>query len=114
MMAEDIGPINGLRRSWYLVAGMWWRTLGILIVLSILESIIGGVLGLLVGGIAGVGFSGDVGLAVTAIGTTLLNAIISPIVTIGIVLLYFDLRVRKEGLDLDQLARQTAPGAAPA
>ena len=33
---------------------------------------------------------------------------------IAVVLLYFDLRVRKEGLDLDQLAQQTSPGPAPA
>ena len=49
-----------------------------------------------------------------AVGSTLLGALINPITTIAIVLLYFDLRVRKEGLDLDQLAQQTSPGPAPA
>ena len=48
------------------------------------------------------------------VGSTLLSAVVSPITTIAVVLLYFDLRVRKEGLDLDQLAQQTSPGPAPA
>jgi hypothetical protein len=114
MMAEDVGPITALRRSWNLVSGMWWRTFGILLVLTIMQAVIGGALGFLFGLIVGVILSGDLLLAVGATGSTLLNAVVSPIVTIGIVLLYFDLRVRKEGLDLDQLARQTTPGPAPA
>ena len=58
--------------------------------------------------------AGDVRLAVAQIGSTLLSALVSPITTIAVTLLYFDLRVRKEGLDLDQLAQQTSPGPAPA
>jgi hypothetical protein len=114
MMAEDIGPINGMRRGWNLVGGMWWRTFGIVIVLAILQIVINLALGLLVTIILSVGLSGDLRLAVSAIASTLLGAVVSPIFTIGLVLLYFDLRVRKEGLDLDQLARQTTPGPAPA
>jgi hypothetical protein len=114
MMAEDIGPINGLRRSWNLVGGMWWRTFGIWLVVIILRFVIGLALGFFFGIIAGFVLSGDLLLAVVAVGSTLLGAIVSPILTIGTVLLYFDLRVRKEGLDLDQLAQQTSPGPAPA
>ena len=114
MMAEDIGPIRGMRRSWSLVGGMWWRTVGVIVVLAILQSIVNLALGVLVQIVVSVGLSGDLRLALSAIASTLLGAIVSPIFTIGLVLLYFDLRVRKEGLDLDQLARQTAPGPAPA
>jgi hypothetical protein len=112
MMAEDTGPIRGMRRSWDLVGGSWWRTVGILLILTIMQSIIGGALGvfwnLIVSGL----LSGDVGTAVGATGSTLLQAVVSPLAAIGVVLLYFDLRVRKEGLDLDQLARQTGPAPA--
>jgi uncharacterized protein YacL len=76
--------------------------------------IIGIALGFMFGLIVGAVTTGDVRLAVVAVGTTILSAVISPIVTIALVLLYFDLRVRKEGLDLDQLAQQTSPGPAPA
>jgi hypothetical protein len=114
MMAEDLGPIKGLGRSWNLVRGSWWRTFGILLIVGIMQAVIGYALGFLFGLIAGVVTSGDVQLAVIAVGSTILGALVSPITTIAVVLLYFDLRVRKEGLDLDQLAQQTSPGPAPA
>lgn len=114
MMAEDIGPIRGLGRSWNLVSGSWWRTLGILLIVTILQLIITYGLGILFGLIAALVTTGDVQAAVTQIVGTILNAVVNPITTIAVVLLYFDLRVRKEGLDLDQLAQQTSPGPAPA
>lgn len=114
MMAEDIGPIRGLGRSWNLVSGSWWRTLGILLIVTILQLIITYGLGILFGLIAALVTTGDVQAAVTQIVGTILNAVVNPITIIAVVLLYFDLRVRKEGLDLDQLAQQTSPGPAPA
>ena len=114
MMAEDIGPSRGLGRSWNLVRGQWWRTFGILLIVGIMQAVIGYALGFLFGLIAAAVTSGDVQLAVIAVGSTILGALVSPITTIAVVLLYFDLRVRKEGLDLDQLAQQTSPGPAPA
>ena len=114
MMAEDIGPIRGLRRSWNLVSGSWWRTFGILLIVGILQTIITYGLFILFGVIAALFSTGDFQAALVQVGGTLLSAVVSPITTIAITLLYFDLRVRKEGLDLDQLAQQTAPGPAPA
>jgi hypothetical protein len=114
MMAEDIGPIRGLGRSWNLVSGSWWRTLGILLIVGILQSIISYGLVILFGLIATLFTTGDFQAAIVQIGGTLLGALVSPITTIAVTLLYFDLRVRKEGLDLDQLAQQTSPGPAPA
>ncbi len=114
MMAEDIGPIRGLGRSWNLVSGSWWRTFGILLIVGILQTIISYGLFILFGVIAALFSTGDFQAAVVQVGGTLLTALVSPITTIAITLLYFDLRVRKEGLDLDQLAQQTSPGPAPA
>lgn len=114
MMAEDIGPIRGLGRSWNLVSGSWWRTFGILLIVGILQTIISYGLFILFGVIAALFSTGDFQAALVQVGGTLLGALVSPITTIAITLLYFDLRVRKEGLDLDQLAQQTSPGPAPA
>jgi hypothetical protein len=114
MMAEDIGPIRGLGRSWNLVSGSWWRTFGILLIVTILQLIITYGLFILFGVIAALFTAGDFQAAVVQVGGTLLGAVVSPITTIAVTLLYFDLRVRKEGLDLDQLAQQTSPGPAPA
>jgi hypothetical protein len=114
MMAEDIGPVRGLGRSWNLVTGSWWRTFGILLIVTIMQLIITYGLFILFGVIAALFATGDFQAALVQVGGTLLSALVSPITTIAITLLYFDLRVRKEGLDLDQLAQQTSPGPAPA
>ena len=114
MMAEDIGPIRGLGRSWNLVSGSWWRTFGILLIVWVLQVIITYGLFILFGVIAALFSTGDFQAALVQVGGTLLSAVVSPITTIAVTLLYFDLRVRKEGLDLDQLAQQTSPGPAPA
>lgn len=34
---QDIGPIEALKKSWFLVGGHWWRTLGILVLFFILS-----------------------------------------------------------------------------
>jgi hypothetical protein len=114
MMVEDIGPIRGFGRSWNLVRGSWWRTFGILLIVFILNLVISYALFILVAVITSAASGGDFQLASAAVLTTLLGAAVSPIWPIAITLLYFDLRVRKEGLDLDQLAQQTSPGPAPA
>ena len=87
---------------------------GILLIVGILQTIITYGLFILFGVIAALFSTGDFQAALVQVGGTLLSAVVSPITTIAIILLYFDLRVRKEGLDLDQLAQQTSPGPAPA
>jgi hypothetical protein len=114
MMAEDIGPIRGLGRSWNLVSGSWWRSFGILLIVWIMWLVISYGLLILFTLIAALFSTGDFKAAVVNIAGTALGALLSPIWSIAITLLYFDLRVRKEGLDLDQLAQQTSPGPAPA
>jgi hypothetical protein len=116
MIAENIGPIKGLRRSWGLVSGMWWRTFGILLLAGIAYYLITVALLALFTVIAAFipGLADDVRSGLATAGTDLTSALIAPVFPILLTLLYFDLRVRKEGLDLDQLARQTAPGPTPA
>jgi hypothetical protein len=114
MMAEDIGPIRGLGRSWNLVSGSWWRSFGILLIVWVMWLVISYGLLILFTVIAALFSTGDFQAAVVQVAGTVLGAVLTPIWSIAITLLYFDLRVRKEGLDLDQLAKQTSPGPAPA
>jgi hypothetical protein len=46
-----------------------------------------------------------VGLAISEAANIIVSSLVTPIFQIAIVLIYFDLRVRKEGLDLFQLAQ---------
>jgi glycerophosphoryl diester phosphodiesterase family protein len=116
IFAEDAGPVRALGRSFQLVKGEWWRTLGILILLELLI----GILGAALGGVFSVLFTVIPGLSLAArqvlsqVASSLVTAVISPIPALTITLLYFDLRVRKEGYDLEELARQAAQGPAPA
>jgi hypothetical protein len=114
LFAEGIGPVKALGRSWNLVRDNWWRTVGILIIVTIMVSLIQTALAFLFGGVAAVvpGLSDDLRAGVVTTVTTLVDALVGAITPIAITMLYLDLRVRKEGLDLDQLARQAAPGPA--
>ena len=116
LLAERVGPVHALGRSWALVKDNWWRTVGVIILVSILVSIIQLAIGGLLGGIAALvpGLSSDVRAGVVTVITALVSALVGAITPIAVTMLYLDLRVRKEGVDLDQLARQTTPGTAPA
>ena len=49
---------------------------------------------------------GSLALTASTIGT----AVVTPVLYLCLVLLYFDLRIRKESFDLDQLAAQVRAG----
>lgn len=112
MLVEGAGPTAALGRSWSLVRGHWWRLFAIFIVAYLLTSTISSGVGALVGGLAALlpGLSADArgGAFLTAV--TLSGALVEPVMPIVVTLLYLDLRVRNEALDLDLLA---AAAAAP-
>jgi hypothetical protein len=116
MFAEGIGPVKALGRSWNLTRENWWRTLGIVIIVWIMVALINSAIGFLFTGIAALipGLGDDIRAGLVLTVATLVQALVGAITPIAITMLYLDLRVRKEGLDLDQLARQAAPGTAPA
>jgi hypothetical protein len=83
--------VDALRRSSELVGGRWWRTFGILVVISL----IGGLLALLVGGVLG-GLAGlvDSG-ALVIVGTVLAQSLAYSYSALAGTLLFFDLRARR-------------------
>jgi glycerophosphoryl diester phosphodiesterase family protein len=116
MFAEDAGPIKALGRSFQLVKGEWWRTLFILFLLELLIGILslalGGFFSWLVTVIPGLSLAAR--QVLSQLVSSLVDAVLLPVPALTITLLYFDLRVRKEGYDLEELARQAAQGTAPA
>ncbi len=110
LLLEGARPIAGLRRSRALVRGHWWRLFGILIVTYLLAGVISSGVGALAGGIAAIapGLSADVRGAVLLVALALTSAVTQPIFPIVITLMYFDLRVRNEALDLDVLVQRAA------
>ncbi len=98
-----------LSRSWELTRGSRWRMFGLLLVLVVLLYIpiaaIGGLVALFVPG-AGTMFArpgASVSVAVVAL-TGLIQIFIYPLFYCVLTVAYYDLRVRKEGFDLEVLA----------
>ncbi|MDO8684213.1 MAG: hypothetical protein Q7N50_12100, partial [Armatimonadota bacterium] len=112
-IVEDKRYISSLLRSRQLVQGHWWRLLGIILLVGFIyicvyaafivptwflsgrpsiESLMANTIG-----------SKAIVLRVADI---LISMILSPIIVITTILLYYDLRIRKEGFDLQVLAAE--------
>ncbi len=113
LFSEGAGPIQALGRSWRLTQGAWWRTFGLLLLVLLMVSVVGGGLGYIAQLLALLAPNPMVGLVVQFAVQTLLQALTQPIYFIFLALLYIDRRVRSEGAELDQLALAAA-GAQPA
>src|ERR1700733_7724777 len=111
VVLEREGPVTAVARSWRLVRRSFWRVLGILLLAGIVVSVAGFVLQLpfslleaLAGGSGGVfGLTAGrsvVAVIIGAVGSIVAGAVTRPISAGVTVLLYLDMRMRKEGLDL--------------
>ena len=103
MIVERRFGLAALRRSNELVRGVWWRTLGIILVAAIIVRIPLGVLDLLWSSIPVVGFT--LGGLVSSIGYAY-SAVV-------LIVYYFDRRCRIEDFDLRLLAEQIRSEGAP-
>jgi Membrane domain of glycerophosphoryl diester phosphodiesterase len=112
VVLERISPVDAIKRSWQLTHGSFWRLFGILALTGIIVAVATYVLTIpfsILGAVAGGGSLGMFGTAATTSATALIigaiGAILAATVTrplsAGVnVLLYVDLRMRREGLDL--------------
>jgi hypothetical protein len=106
LLVEDVRGRAALKRSRALVEGRFWSTVAVLLLVGILTGIAQAILLGLLAGIAGIS-GNDVATAVAeAIGQTAASALTTPLSAAVVTVLYFDLRVRKEGFDLELLARR--------
>jgi hypothetical protein len=115
MLVEGTGGIGALKRSFRLTESRWWATLARILVAYILVSVVTSVFSLAVIGVAGsVVDDTSFGALVIEQGVGLLTSLVTtPFLAAVATLVYFDLRVRKEGFDLALLAeRMGGPAAA--
>jgi hypothetical protein len=103
---ERRNPFGAVGRSWSLTSGHFWRTLGTLLVVFLITFVAQLVFGGVVGGLLG---ASDAGELTTAVVLTLVNlitlALTYPLWAAVTTVLYYDLRVRNEGFDLQLLAQ---------
>ncbi|HZT95490.1 MAG TPA: hypothetical protein VFB34_01510 [Chloroflexota bacterium] len=103
IVIERLSIGGGFRRSWALVSGSAWRVFGIVLLISLIVGGIEGVVGLVFAGVLSV-FSHPAATLVSS----LVDTLILPAQFGAFTLLYYDLRVRKEGFDLEHLANHLA------
>ena len=117
LVLERVPLRTALRRSWRLTQGSFWRTLGVLLLVAVMIQVAAQVvtapvsflLPVLLGVLAPTGSKDPTAVVVVAAVSYLVTIVLSSVVgAIGAVvqsattaLLYVDLRVRREGLDLE-------------
>ena len=116
LMLEDVRGIEAVRRSFRLVRGSWWSVFGtfliMFILLSIASDVIGGVLefGSLVAGPGS-----PLGITLLFLEEVVFLVFFTPLAASLMVVVTIDMRVRKEGFDIEFLAAamQSATGPNP-
>jgi len=113
LMLEPVGIFGALGRAIRLSRSQFWRLLGLLLLVSIVVGVAGGILRLPFS-IAGQLFlttSTDTGyglliyLVLSAVGTVVSSAVLQPFSAAVSALLYIDQRIRKEAYDVELLGR---------
>lgn len=105
---EGLSVMEALRRSWDLVTGEWWRCFSTYLLLSLLVVLVSGAVSWPVSGLAAALMAEKHMALAQALSTgisTAVSIVVQPVLIIGLVLLYYDMRVRKEGFDLYVLAQ---------
>jgi hypothetical protein len=105
VLLEHSGPTSALARSWRLSSGSGWHiffSLGLAWLLYFVIAVIANVIGAML-----------LSNALTGILSAILIIPIYPLLAVVSTLLYYDLRIRKEGFDLEVMSRELGGAAAP-
>jgi MFS family permease len=114
LLTENVRGCRALGRSRALVRGTWWRTFGLLLVGFLLAGIASALIVAVSSPLVDrIGRDSVAGVIVAVIFATIGAALTQPFAAAFVGILYFDLRVRKEGFDLQLLAERMGlpPGA---
>jgi hypothetical protein len=115
LVLEDATASAALSRSWQLTRGFRWKMLGLVIVVGIIIAIPSLALGFLRGG--GMAMQTDVEFSTAdilwEIAAQFISTLIYPLLYCALTVAYYDLRVRKEGFDLELLESTLAHALPP-
>ena len=98
LVIENRRGTDAMSRSWNLVSGNFWHVLGVMIVAFLITGVVGGILGAI---------GGD-NWFLRWIFNAIAQIITAPFIALVVVLLYIDLRARKEALTADSLRAELA------
>lgn len=101
LVIENRRGTDAMKRSWDLASGNFWHVLGVIIVAALITGFVGSIIGAL---------GGDNWFA-RWIFTTIAQIVTAPFSALVSVVLYLDLRARKEALTADSLRAELASNA---
>jgi uncharacterized membrane protein len=106
ILIEGQKAVPSLRRSRDLIKGYRGKAFCILLVVNLLQVLLAGGVGM----IAGLFFGSEAGSGaiLSSALNNLLSIFLTPLGIIAAILLYYDMRIRKEGFDLEMLSRALA------
>lgn len=114
LVVEHLGATGALGRSWSLTKGKFWRSFGVTLVLGLIGLVVLSVPAYVIQAVAM--FATERTTLWSAVGTsfgTVLSSLFVPLSAATYVVLYYDLRVRRENLDLDLRVQQLEAEALP-
>jgi hypothetical protein len=103
VILERVGALAALRRSWQLVRGSTLRVLGITALVGVITGILTTIISALLSVVTQFGDE-NVRLILSQLASLIVAVLIQPISFIVVVLLYYDLRIRREAFDIEMLA----------
>lgn len=107
LVTERLGPFAAMGRSYQLVRGRFWPVLGAIVLAYLLYMVANQIIGVVTGVTTVLGsLDGEqISFLPSVIGSSLVSIVAAPFLAAMITVIYFDLRVRKEGYDLELMAR---------
>jgi hypothetical protein len=101
ILIENTGPVEALKRSWFLMKGIRLRTFGVMFVVALLFGMLGAPFQVVATILT---LQGGPGELITLTGGTAVQSANSLVLAAIVVVTYFDARVRREGFGLKNLA----------
>jgi hypothetical protein len=112
LLGENLRGRAALRRSRALVRGRWWPCCGVLVLTGVLVGIVQAAFALIITAVTGDSSSDPLIFFTSAISSLLSSTLVLPFQVAVTTVLYIDLRVRKEGFDVQLLSHALEPGGA--
>jgi hypothetical protein len=107
LVTEQLGPLSALGRSFRLVKGRFWAVLGAVVLAYLLYVVVSQIIGTVTGVVTifGAANTDQFSFLPAVLGNVLVSIVSAPFLAAMVTIIYFDLRVRKEGYDLELMAR---------
>jgi hypothetical protein len=103
IVLERVSGRRGLQRSWQLTKGRFWPTLGRILLLALISGIVSSIVAAIID-VPGAAIDPNNSFIYDQLSSAIAAIFVGPITYIGVTLLYYDARIRKEGFDIEMLA----------